>query len=297
MILWEVLLVVTNQSSMVGGIAVFPRTCAIRSGCSIARSTCRKASARWLSDTDGSNDEEALLAVSATAPSSTDFDDDAMLYRDDRPGEEEKDGWIRRMMDYLRKERAAIFRGRTVAVIVSSSPPNERRAIESAISGITEGGAAPRELYFVVSPQQEYHDDDKDVVDEDDDDDDSGDGNLREITTTAAVASSADDSSVMLGGGGSGLDDSEDHQRHGIATTMTTTTMTTVETIDFDDELDTEAIDVVVLSTKSWRVVHDDPFVNDFLRRTDAWIHMGSEFGDDYCYYARLQEGANITLW
>jgi len=70
----------------------------------------------------------------------------------------------------------------------------------------------------------------------------------------------------------------------------------TVESIDFDDNVDTEAIDVVVLSTKSTRVV-EDSFVNDFLRRTDAWIHMGSEFGDDFCLHARLQEGANITLW
>jgi len=70
-----------------------------------------------------------------------------------------------------------------------------------------------------------------------------------------------------------------------------------VESIYFDDEVVTEEIEVVVLATKSWRVVHDDSFVNDFLRRTDAWIHMGSEFADDFCLHARLQEGANITLW
>jgi hypothetical protein len=70
----------------------------------------------------------------------------------------------------------------------------------------------------------------------------------------------------------------------------------TVESIDFHENVLTAAIDVVVLSTKSSRVV-EDSFVNDFLRRTDAWIHMGSEFGDDFCLHARLQEGANITLW
>ena len=70
-----------------------------------------------------------------------------------------------------------------------------------------------------------------------------------------------------------------------------------VETIYFEEKVNTEIIDVVVLSTRSWEIVHDDSFVNDFLRSTDAWIHMGAEFGDDFCYYSRLQEGANITLW
>jgi len=70
-----------------------------------------------------------------------------------------------------------------------------------------------------------------------------------------------------------------------------------VESIDLDEIIDTETIDVVVLSTNSQDVVHDDPFVNDFLRRTDAPIHMSSDCKDDFCYYSRLQEGADIILW
>ena len=98
--------------------------------------------------------------------------------------------------------------------------------------------------------------------------------------------------------------DDDDNASDALATLMNTklgasnaTALAVVESIDFDDLLDTDAIDVVVLSTRSWRVVHDDSFINDFLRRTDAWIHMGSEFSDEFAYYARLQEGANITLW
>ena len=71
-----------------------------------------------------------------------------------------------------------------------------------------------------------------------------------------------------------------------------------IESIEMDGIISSDNdIDVIILSTTSQDVIHDDPFISDFLRRTDAPIYMSSDCTDEFCYYARLQEGANITLW
>ena len=167
--------------------------------------------------------------------------------------------WINRMNEYLINEEIDIFRGNNVAVVLSSLPSKECIEIASRISNIAANADT---LSFVVSPQ------DTEAQDCVGDDDNASDA-LATLMNT----------------------------KLGTNQNVNATALAVVESIDFDDLLDTDAIDVVVLSTKSWRVVHDDSFINDFLRRTDAWIHMGSEFSDDFAYYARLQEGANITLW
>ena len=165
-------------------------------------------------------------------------------------------GWIQRMTNYLSSEKDDIFAGNNVAIILDPWPSRECLEIALKISDIA---SEADQLCFVVSPQA-------------DEETNNSDNDKEEIsfTSLANSISSSNKNSNM-------------HSE-------------TVESIDFDDNVDTEAIDVVVLSTKSTRVV-EDSFVNDFLRRTDAWIHMGSEFGDDFCLHARLQEGANITLW
>ena len=165
-------------------------------------------------------------------------------------------GWIQRMTNYLSSEKDAIFAGKNVAMILDPWPSRECLEIASVISGIA---SEADQLCFVVSPQN-----DEKTNNGDDD------NNNEEISF-------------------SNFKNSINSKHNEMHSTM-------VESIDFDDNIDTEAIDVVILSTKSTRVV-EDSFVNDFLRRTDAWIHMGSEFADDFCLHARLQEGANITLW
>ncbi len=68
--------------------------------------------------------------------------------------------------------------------------------------------------------------------------------------------------------------------------------------IQFMDTLEMESFDaeVILLTSRSPNLIND-PFVNDVLRRTDAPIFMDLELIDEFCYHARIQEGANITLW
>uniref|UniRef100_A0A7S3QAR8 Uncharacterized protein n=1 Tax=Chaetoceros debilis TaxID=122233 RepID=A0A7S3QAR8_9STRA len=70
------------------------------------------------------------------------------------------------------------------------------------------------------------------------------------------------------------------------------------DSAEFDDIGDgDDNIDIIILSTTSPNVVNEDPFINDFLRRTDTPIYMSADLVDEFCYHARIQEGANITLW
>ena len=54
--------------------------------------------------------------------------------------------------------------------------------------------------------------------------------------------------------------------------------------------------DTIIITTASSELF-EDPFVNDFLRRTSSMILMDADMVDIFCYHARIQEGADIILW
>lgn len=54
--------------------------------------------------------------------------------------------------------------------------------------------------------------------------------------------------------------------------------------------------DTIIITTTSSELF-EDPFVNDFLRRTSSMILMDADMVDIFCYHARIQEGADIILW
>lgn len=198
----------------------------------------------WLRSKKSKDDYEVVKSATTVVDGKQQQEQQTMVLA--TPNDDANEEWIRQMMDYLSSKRDAIFRNNTVAMILSSSPPNECQRIASRIAGI--GSQIADELYFVVSPQDEE------------------------------FGKDASDASDSIGN--------------------TNGKLKVIESIDFDEDFqDTSDINVVILSTKSPAIIHDDPFVNDFLRYTDAWIHMGSEFADAFCLHARLQEGANITLW
>lgn len=173
--------------------------------------------------------------------------------------------WVQRMLDFLASEKDSIFAGNQVAVIMSSSSSDECLRIISTLSSIA---SEADKLFFVMSSQEE-------------DNNNSTIRNQRqqqqEISTLANLVNNC-------------CYPSENESNNN--------NMEVVESVEFDEVVNIKAINVVVVSTKSWHVVQGDPFVNDFLRRTDAWIHISSEFEDECCYYSRaVQEGANITMW
>lgn len=188
-----------------------------------------------------------------------------LFYDDD--GDEDKEvfdaGWLQRMLNFLASEKDSIFAGNQVAVIMSSFSSSECLRIVSTLSYIA---SEADKLFFVVSSQEE----------------DNNNNNIprkrrqqQEISITNLVNNCCYSNK-----------------------TISNNNMELVESVEFDDPVvDTKAINVVVVSTKSWHIVQGDPFVNDFLRRTDAWILMDSKFEDNFCYHSRVQEGANITLW
>jgi len=69
-----------------------------------------------------------------------------------------------------------------------------------------------------------------------------------------------------------------------------------VETRSFDDLACFDDNDTIILATTSQAII-DDPFVNDFLRHTSSLILMDTAVVDEFCYHARIQEGADIKLW
>jgi len=129
-------------------------------------------------------------------------------------------------------------------------------------------------LYFIVSPQQEYRGDD-DVTE----------GKMSSNNNQRPLKNCSIDEQVGVF--------NRDNERENDSNNN----IEIIESIEMDGIISYNDIDVIILSTTSQDVIHDDPFINDFLRRTDAAIYMSSDYTDEFCYYARIQEGANITLW
>ena len=69
-----------------------------------------------------------------------------------------------------------------------------------------------------------------------------------------------------------------------------------VETKEVDNLWENGDDAVVILATSSNSLV-EDPFVNDYLRRTSSKILMDRDMVVDFCYHPRIQEGADIILW
>lgn len=168
--------------------------------------------------------------------------------------------WIQRMLEYLLSEEDVAVTGKRIAIITSSlsNYPSSWFKDPRIASLVSRIGSRAEVLYFVVSSQEEQ--------------DANRNNGLTEPNPRTEQEGMYDKFEML---------ESIELKESLISTS------TNEET----------SIDVIVLSTTSQDVIHDDPFVNEFLRLTDAAICMSSDCTDKFSYYARLQEGADITLW
>lgn len=165
------------------------------------------------------------------------------------------------MLEYLVSEEDVILTGKRIAIITSSlsNYPLSWFKDPRIASLISRIGSSAEVLYFVVSSQEEQQQD-------------TSNNSLTEPNPRTEQEVRYDKIEM-------------------------------IESIELKESListstnEETSIDVIVLSTTSQDVIHDDPFVNEFLRLTDAAICMSSDCTDKFSYYARLQEGAGITLW
>jgi len=90
---------------------------------------------------------------------------------------------------------------------------------------------------------------------------------------------------------------------------MGSNTIQIIESMDVDDTAagsatnaeggrsnSSSSIDVIIIATH-YPHLFDDPYINDWVRRTNSIIHMSTDVCNDYGYYQRVNEGADIILW
>ncbi|VEU36391.1 unnamed protein product [Pseudo-nitzschia multistriata] len=181
--------------------------------------------------------------------------------------------WIRRMLEHLSRDGHRLVAGKRIVLVASSrsAPPSSRKGQKHSTASLWVSRLASRakSLCLVVSEQEE----------EDEEQQQQQHGLRDGSENGGSSAGGAGPCSILW---------------------RNTEVVGSTELEDLlrkAGEGGDKAIDAIVLSTTSAEVVHNDPFVNDFLRRTDAPIHMSSDCADGFCYYSRLQEGANIVLW
>eukprot|EP00536_Pseudo-nitzschia_multiseries_P008979 jgi/Psemu1/21991/gm1.21991_g len=169
--------------------------------------------------------------------------------------------WIQRMLEYLASKENDIVRGKRVAMITSSlsTYPSSWSSYYHIGCLVSRICSDAKVLYFVVSTQEEQG-----------------------VTNNNSFTHS---------------NPSKEQQHFGCDSIEVMESLELEEVLTGTDADKEASIDVIVLSTTSQDVIHDDPFVNEFLRLTDAPIYMSSDCTDNFCYYSRLQEGADITLW